>query len=117
MITGTPAAVQAVAKLVDHESRLPLASTSYPCVCGYHLIEVADYDLETVRCTACGTVTPAGDRAATIQVKNVKKHADGTATYDSDPELEDKIKKAKVKPPKKTEEEEILSAVEVVEVP
>jgi DNA-directed RNA polymerase subunit M/transcription elongation factor TFIIS len=84
--------------------------------CGYGLIVVAKHQDETVLCPACGAVTPAGERAATIQVKKVKIDKDtGEATYDSDADLEDEVKKAKVKPPKLSDEDAILAAVEVIE--
>lgn len=118
MIKGTPTTIQAVAKLADKDSRLPIASPDYPCVCGYHLIEVADYDDETVRCTACGAVTPAGDRAATIQVQRVRKVDAATATYDGGAELEEKIAKAKGKADKdKSDDEKALAKVEVAKEP
>lgn len=114
MIRGTPPQVQAVAAIVDAGSRLPNAQR--PCVeCGSYGVKVESYHTETVRCTTCHRVDYYGDRASTYQVKKVRDNGDGTADYGSDPELEDKIKKAKVKPPVKTEEDEILSAVEIVE--
>jgi len=114
MITGTPTQVQAVATTVDAQSRLPLASPDYPCVCGYHLIEVADYEAETLRCPACGVVVPAGDRAATIQVAKVTVDK-GTATYEASKELEDKIIAAKAKTAdKQSASEKVLASVDVV---
>lgn len=114
MIKGTPTAVQEVAKIVDKESRLPLASPDYPCVCGAHDIEVADYDAETVRCMACGAVTPAGDRAATIQVRKVTKIDKTTATYEAGAELEAKIVEAKAKSvASQSKDEKVLAAVTV----
>jgi len=113
-IKGTPEAVQAVAEQVDKASRLPVASPDYPCTCGYHLIEVADYEAETVRCPACGVVVPAGDRAATIQVRRVQKVDKTTATYDAPKELEDAITAAKAKPAAaRTKDEKALAAVAV----
>lgn len=113
MITGTKEQVRAVADLVDTESGLPVASVLYPCVCGHHAIQVSDHAACKIRCRKCGRVTPAGDRAATIQVEAVL--ADGS--YPASKDLEDRVAAARGKQAKdRTAEEKVLAAASVASI-